>query len=411
MRTLLTAATLVAVWGLRHRRPWSRSPRRSTCTPRRAWPPSRASGGITTSRSSRSRARAPTASPTRPTTSSPGPTEADFDDSKWEVVAPETLKDRAFDRTGLLLLVPDQDHDPARSRGQGRLLPDDGRRLRRDLGRRQAAPDAGQGGRGHRRRLQRPQSRRAQGRPAGQGLPDRGLRHQRTDLGGSVQLDLPRRHVPRDRRQEVSDGIARTQRRLPPDGDSDRIMIDLRSRAAGSFPSEDPWSSSRADSELTALDRLGRDLPSLLQDKAFRAWARGIRIPPLPAGRAPAADPAAVLRPARVPGVGVRQPGRARARDACCRATSPCRSATSARGSTGRRSSATTATPSSTGSDSIRPGRSRWATSTRSRTSSTSTTSTGSSWCTSRSRPWPRRSWRRSTRPREAMAADDRRGR
>ena len=61
-------------------------------------------------------------------------------------IAPETLKDPALDRPGLLLLVPDQGHDPARGRGEGRLLPDDRRRLRRGLGRRQAAHAVGKAG-------------------------------------------------------------------------------------------------------------------------------------------------------------------------------------------------------------------------------------------------------------------------
>ena len=88
---------------------------------------------------------------------------ADFDDSKWEAIAPESLKDRSLHRPGLLLLVPDQDHDPPGGRRQAGLLPDDRRRLRRDLGRRQTAAYTRQRGRGRRRRLQRPQSRRAQG--------------------------------------------------------------------------------------------------------------------------------------------------------------------------------------------------------------------------------------------------------
>ena len=77
------------------------------------------------------------------------------------------------ERPDLLLLVPDQGDPAARGRGQVGLLPDDGGRLRRGLGRRQAPAQAGRHGRADRRRLQLPQPRRAQGRRAGQDLPAR----------------------------------------------------------------------------------------------------------------------------------------------------------------------------------------------------------------------------------------------
>jgi indoleamine 2,3-dioxygenase len=64
-------------------------------------------------------------------------------------------------------------------------------------------------------------------------------------------------------------------------------MIDANLRHRGFLPDEDPLVEFPANSELAALDRLGRDLPSLLQEKTFRAWARGIRIPPLPAAQVP----------------------------------------------------------------------------------------------------------------------------
>ncbi len=51
----------------------------------------------------------------------------DYDDSQMGVDRTRDPEGAAFDRAGLLLLVPDQDHDPARGRGQGRLLPDDRR--------------------------------------------------------------------------------------------------------------------------------------------------------------------------------------------------------------------------------------------------------------------------------------------
>src|SRR5262249_13053243 len=52
----------------------------------------------------------------------------------------------------------------------------------------------------------------------------------------------------------------------------------------GFLPEVDPLREFPRDSELSVLDELGRDLPSLLQDKSFRVWARGLRIPELPAG-------------------------------------------------------------------------------------------------------------------------------
>ncbi len=202
MRTLLTAATLVAAWGFGTQTVVAQSKKIDLQTKE----------GVAAVKGEwryhdvkivEVEGKGPDGKPNKTYNIEPRADGPDFDDSKWEVVAPETLQRPAFDRPGLLLLVSDQDHDPARSRRQGGLLPDDRRRLRRDLGRRQAAPDAGQRGRGRRRRLQRPQSRRAQGPPAGQGLSDRGLRHQRADLGGSVQLALPQEHGPRDRGQSV----------------------------------------------------------------------------------------------------------------------------------------------------------------------------------------------------------------
>jgi indoleamine 2,3-dioxygenase len=59
-------------------------------------------------------------------------------------------------------------------------------------------------------------------------------------------------------------------------------MIDLRFTRRGFLSGEDPLAEFPVDSELTALDRVGRDLPSLLQDKGFRTWARELHLPPLP---------------------------------------------------------------------------------------------------------------------------------
>jgi indoleamine 2,3-dioxygenase len=66
-----------------------------------------------------------------------------------------------------------------------------------------------------------------------------------------------------------------------------RIMIEPNLTRHGFLPEPDPLAEFPHDSELAVLDRLGRDLPSLLQDKSFRGWARGLRIPALPAGAIP----------------------------------------------------------------------------------------------------------------------------
>jgi len=50
----------------------------------------------------------------------------------------------------------------------------------------------------------------------------------------------------------------------------------------GFLPDEDPLTRFGDGSELAPLDEVGRDLPSLLHDPGFRAFARALRIPPLP---------------------------------------------------------------------------------------------------------------------------------
>ena len=50
----------------------------------------------------------------------------------------------------------------------------------------------------------------------------------------------------------------------------------------GFLPVEDPARNFASGSELSYLDGLGRDLPSLLQDKRFRKYARELRLPPWP---------------------------------------------------------------------------------------------------------------------------------
>jgi indoleamine 2,3-dioxygenase len=64
-------------------------------------------------------------------------------------------------------------------------------------------------------------------------------------------------------------------------------MIDSHYTRRGFLPDDDPQVVFAPDSELRALDLLGRDLPSLLHDKGFRARARLWRIPPLPQGPVP----------------------------------------------------------------------------------------------------------------------------
>jgi indoleamine 2,3-dioxygenase len=55
----------------------------------------------------------------------------------------------------------------------------------------------------------------------------------------------------------------------------------------GFLPEEDPLVEFPAGSPLSALDDLGRDLPSLLHDQGFRARARRLRLPELPPGPMP----------------------------------------------------------------------------------------------------------------------------
>jgi len=50
----------------------------------------------------------------------------------------------------------------------------------------------------------------------------------------------------------------------------------------GFLPESDPLRAIPQSSKLSFLDELGRDLPSLLHDRGFRAYARGLDIPPWP---------------------------------------------------------------------------------------------------------------------------------
>jgi len=53
----------------------------------------------------------------------------------------------------------------------------------------------------------------------------------------------------------------------------------------GFLPPHDPVRSFSPRSELSMLDEIGRDLPSLLEDKSFRTYVRGLRIPEWPEAR------------------------------------------------------------------------------------------------------------------------------
>jgi indoleamine 2,3-dioxygenase len=64
-------------------------------------------------------------------------------------------------------------------------------------------------------------------------------------------------------------------------------MIDRRYARQGFLPDEHPQIGFPKDSGLRMLDDLGHDLPSLLQEKAFRAHARAWQLPALPAGPVP----------------------------------------------------------------------------------------------------------------------------
>jgi indoleamine 2,3-dioxygenase len=66
------------------------------------------------------------------------------------------------------------------------------------------------------------------------------------------------------------------------------IASDFRTR--GFLPAHDPLTKFPADSEFAELDEIGRDLPSLLQDRSFRSYARSLKVPMWPADRVRASD-------------------------------------------------------------------------------------------------------------------------
>ena len=62
-------------------------------------------------------------------------------------------------------------------------------------------------------------------------------------------------------------------------------FISTRLRSRGFLPEHDPLIGFPANSEFAGLDEIGRDLPSLLQDPGFRAYARSLDIPLWPETR------------------------------------------------------------------------------------------------------------------------------
>ena len=65
---------------------------------------------------------------------------------------------------------------------------------------------------------------------------------------------------------------------------SARPFIEANFRSRGFLPEHDPLTRFPYNSEFSALDEIGRDLPSLLQDRGFRRYARSLEIPPWPEG-------------------------------------------------------------------------------------------------------------------------------
>jgi indoleamine 2,3-dioxygenase len=55
-------------------------------------------------------------------------------------------------------------------------------------------------------------------------------------------------------------------------------------RKRGFLPAKDPLTEFPRGSEFSVLDQIGRDLPSLLHDDAFRQYARTLKIPQWPKG-------------------------------------------------------------------------------------------------------------------------------
>ena len=67
-------------------------------------------------------------------------------------------------------------------------------------------------------------------------------------------------------------------------------FIGTSMRSGGFLPERDPLIAFASNSEFAELDQIGRDLPSLLQDPGFRAYARSLDIPLWPENRVAASD-------------------------------------------------------------------------------------------------------------------------
>jgi len=72
-------------------------------------------------------------------------------------------------------------------------------------------------------------------------------------------------------------------------------VIGAAMRRRGFLPEQDPLAAFPSNSEFSVLDEIGRDLPSLLQDRGFRQYARALKIPPWRESR-PGSKDLALLR-------------------------------------------------------------------------------------------------------------------
>ncbi len=73
-------------------------------------------------------------------------------------------------------------------------------------------------------------------------------------------------------------------------GGAAQPLISSGLRKRGFLPDLDPLTAFPANSELSVLDEIGRDLPSLLYDRGFREYARSLKVPHWPHGRIRRAD-------------------------------------------------------------------------------------------------------------------------
>ena len=72
--------------------------------------------------------------------------------------------------------------------------------------------------------------------------------------------------------------------------DSTGRRFEAKFRSRGFLPQHDPLTRFPYDSEFSVLDEIGCDLPSLLQDRSFRRYARSLEIPLWPEARVQAND-------------------------------------------------------------------------------------------------------------------------